>query len=116
MLTAAIDMATPAGRMMMQMIGSFAGFERRDPRKRISADLALTHVGGRIGRRQRRLTSKKRFEISESVLSGRKSAAERAQRYVVCQPTVSVLPPNLGRPMFSSQPTAKEGPRRERPA
>jgi DNA invertase Pin-like site-specific DNA recombinase len=27
-LTEAIDTATPAGRMMMQIVGSFAGFER----------------------------------------------------------------------------------------
>ena len=31
-LTEAIDTTTPAGRMMMQMVGSFAEFERDDPR------------------------------------------------------------------------------------
>ena len=30
-ITEAIDTTTPAGRMMMQMIGSFAEFERHDP-------------------------------------------------------------------------------------
>ena len=30
-LTEAIDTTTPAGRMMMQMVGAFAGFERSIP-------------------------------------------------------------------------------------
>jgi DNA invertase Pin-like site-specific DNA recombinase len=31
-LTESIDTTTPAGRMMMQMVGSFAEFERDDTR------------------------------------------------------------------------------------
>ena len=36
-LTEAIDTTTPAGRMMMQMVGSFAEFERAMIRERTSA-------------------------------------------------------------------------------
>ena len=88
-LTEAIDTTTPAGRMMMQMVGSFAEFERAMIRERTSAGLALARSEGRVGGRRRKLTPKKRLEIAESVLSGRKSAAEMARLYDVSQPTVS---------------------------
>ncbi|MER8970877.1 recombinase family protein, partial [Mesorhizobium sp. M0808] len=88
-LTEAIDTTTPAGRMMMQMVGSFAEFERAMIRERTSAGLALARSEGRIGGRRKKLNPKKRLEIAESVLSGRKSAAEMARLYEVSQPTVS---------------------------
>lgn len=88
-LTEAIDTTTPAGRMMMQMVGSFAEFERAMIRERTSAGLALARSEGRIGGRRKKLNPKKRLEIAESVLSGRKSAAEMARLYEISQPTVS---------------------------
>jgi DNA invertase Pin-like site-specific DNA recombinase len=88
-LTEAIDTTTPAGRMMMQMIGSFAEFERAMIRERTSAGLALARAEGRVGGRRRKLTERQRAEIAESVLAGRKSAAEMARLYKVSQPTVS---------------------------
>lgn len=42
-----------------------------------------------IGGRRKKLNPKKRLEIVESVLSGRKSAAEMARLYEVSQPAVS---------------------------
>ena len=39
-LTEAIDTTTPAGRMMMQMVGAFAEFERAMLRERLS----LIHI------------------------------------------------------------------------
>jgi DNA invertase Pin-like site-specific DNA recombinase len=88
-LTEAIDTTTPAGRMMMQMVGSFAEFERAMIRERTSAGLAQARSEGRIGGRRKKLNPKKRQEIAESVLSGRKSAAEMARLYEISQPTVS---------------------------
>lgn len=88
-LTESIDTTTPAGRMMMQMVGSFAEFERAMIRERTSAGLALARAEGRVGGRRRKLTERQRGEIAESVLSGRKSAAEMARLYRVSQPTVS---------------------------
>jgi DNA invertase Pin-like site-specific DNA recombinase len=88
-LTEAIDTTTPAGRMMMQMVGSFAEFERAMIRERTSAGLALARAEGRVGGRRRKLTERQRSEIAESVLAGRKSAAEMARLFKVSQPTVS---------------------------
>lgn len=88
-LTEAIDTTTAAGRMMMQMVGSFAEFERAMIRERTTAGLAQARAEGRIGGRRRKLDPKKRREIAESVLSGRKSGAEMARLYDVSEPTVS---------------------------
>lgn len=88
-LTEAIDTTTAAGRMMMQMVGSFAEFERAMIRERTSAGLAQARAEGRIGGRRRKLGDKQRREIAESVISGRKSGAEMARLYAVSEPTVS---------------------------
>lgn len=88
-LTEAIDTTTPAGLMMMQMVGAFAEFERAMIRERTSAGLAQARAEGRVGGRRRKLGDKQRAEIAESVLSGRKTAAEMARIYNVSQPTVS---------------------------
>src|SRR3546814_9581636 len=71
-LTEAIDTTTAAGRMMMQMVGSFAEFERAMIRERTSAGLDQARAEGRIGGRRRKLGDKQRREIAESVTSGRK--------------------------------------------
>jgi DNA invertase Pin-like site-specific DNA recombinase len=54
-LTEAIDTTTPAGRMMMQMIGSFAEFERAMLRERTRAGLESARDEGRIGGRRPKL-------------------------------------------------------------
>ena len=51
-LTEHIDTTTPAGRMMMQMVGAFAEFERAMIRERTSAGLAAARAEGRIIRRR----------------------------------------------------------------
>ena len=58
-------------------------------RERTTAGLAQARAEGRIGGRRRKLDPKKRREIAESVLSGRKSGAEMARLYDVSEPTVS---------------------------
>jgi len=88
-VTENIDTTTPAGRMMMQMVGSFAEFERAMIRERTSAGLAVARAEGRIGGRRKKLDTVKRREIAESVITGRKSAADMARLYNVSQPTVS---------------------------
>jgi DNA invertase Pin-like site-specific DNA recombinase len=88
-LTEAIDTTTPAGRMMMQMVGAFAEFERAMIRERTGAGLAQARAEGRIGGRRRKLSDRQRAEIAEGVLSGRRSAAEMARLFGVSQPTVS---------------------------
>src|SRR6266704_780012 len=54
-LTEAIDTTTPAGRMLMQMVGSFAEFERAMIRERTQAGLAVARAQGRIGGRRPKL-------------------------------------------------------------
>jgi DNA invertase Pin-like site-specific DNA recombinase len=88
-ITESIDTTTPAGRMMMQMVGSFAEFERAMIRERTSAGLAAARAEGRIGGRRKKLDAAKRREIAESVITGRKSGAEMARLYNISQPTVS---------------------------
>jgi len=50
-ITESIDTTTPGGRMMMQMVASFAEFERAMIRERTSAGLAVARAEGRIGGR-----------------------------------------------------------------
>ena len=88
-LTEDIDTTTPAGRMMMQMVASFAEFERAMIRERTSAGLAAARAEGRVGGRRKKLDAAKRREIADSVISGRKSGAEMARLYSVSAPTVS---------------------------
>ena len=88
-ITENIDTTTPAGRMMMQMVGAFAEFGRAMIRERTSAGLAAARAEGRIGGRRRKLDAAKLREIAESVVSGRKSGADMARLYGVSQPTVS---------------------------
>jgi DNA invertase Pin-like site-specific DNA recombinase len=88
-ITEAIDTTTPAGRMMMQMIGSFAEFERAMIQERTSAGIAAARTEGRVGGRRKKLDAAKRREIAESVITGRKSGTEMARLYNISQPTVS---------------------------
>jgi len=71
------------------MVGNFAEFERAMIRERTSAGLTLARAEGRVGGRRRKLTERQRAEVADSVLSGRKSAAEMARLYSISQPTVS---------------------------
>jgi len=48
-LTESIDTTTPAGRMLMQMVGAFAEFERAMIRERTRAGLETARAKGRIG-------------------------------------------------------------------
>ena len=47
-LTEHIDTTRPAGRMMMQLVGAFAEFERIMVRERTSASLAAARAEGRV--------------------------------------------------------------------
>jgi DNA invertase Pin-like site-specific DNA recombinase len=88
-LTESVDTTTSAGRMMMQMVGAFAEFERAMVRERTSAGLAAARAEGRVGGRRPKLDAAKRREIAESVISGRKTGAEMARLFGISGPTVS---------------------------
>lgn len=90
-LTEAVDTTVPAGRMLMQMLGAFAEFERAMVRERTRAGLAAARAEGRIGGRRPKLTPAQRADVVENVASGRRSAADMARLYSVSAPTVSRL-------------------------
>jgi DNA invertase Pin-like site-specific DNA recombinase len=90
-LTEAIDTTTPAGRMMMQMVGAFAEFERAMLKERTKAGLDVARQEGRIGGRRPKLTPQQQAEIHKMVSKGRKTAADAARLFKVHPATVSRL-------------------------
>jgi len=90
-LTEAIDTTTPAGRMMMQMVGAFAEFERAMLRERTKAGLENARRDGRVGGRPRKLNNQQQDEIVQMVSKGTRSAAEAARLFRVHPATVSRL-------------------------
>jgi DNA invertase Pin-like site-specific DNA recombinase len=90
-LTEAIDTTTPAGRMMMQMIGSFAEFERAMLRERTKAGLEAARRQGRIGGRRPKLLPQQQAEIVRMVTKGKKTAADAARLFNVHPATISRL-------------------------
>jgi DNA invertase Pin-like site-specific DNA recombinase len=90
-LTEAVDTAGPAGRMLMQMLGSFAEFERAMVRERTRAGLRAAAARGRKGGRQPKLTPEQKAEILDGLGSGRRSAADLARLFRVHRATISRL-------------------------
>ena len=90
-LTEAIDTTTPAGRMLMQMVGSFAEFERAMIRERTQAGLAVARAQGRIGGRRPKLGPQQQAAIVDLVTSGRQTQAAAARLFHVHPATVSRL-------------------------
>src|SRR3546814_12918705 len=76
-LTAAIDTTTAAGRMMMQMVGSFAEFERAMIRERTSAGLAQARAAGRIAGSRHQLAPKQRTDNDKLRPAGPNARARR---------------------------------------
>nr|WP_275226175.1 recombinase family protein [Candidatus Glomeribacter gigasporarum] len=102
-LTESIDTATPAGRMMMQMVGSFAEFERAMLRERTKSGLEAARMDGRVGGRRPKLTRKQQTEIVALVTSGQKTGADAARLFRVHPSTVVRL---LARHRLSDSKTA----------
>lgn len=102
-LTEAVDTTGPAGRMMMQMLGSFAEFERAMIRERTRAGLEVARSQGRRGGRRPKLTLVQRGEIVDMVTSGRKTAADVAQLFGVHPATISRLISQARRLAYDSE-------------
>jgi DNA invertase Pin-like site-specific DNA recombinase len=90
-LTENVDTTTPAGRMMLQMLGAFAEFERSMVRERTRLGLKAARERGRIGGRRPVLKPNQRAEIIQMVNNGAKSAAEAARLFGVHRSSVSRL-------------------------
>ncbi|MEB8514900.1 recombinase family protein, partial [Acidithiobacillus ferriphilus] len=89
-LTEAIDTTIPAGRMMMQMLGAFAEYEREMVKERTQAGLRSARAEGRHGGRRPKFTPAQRTEILSMLAVGR-SAAEVARLFRVHRATISRL-------------------------
>jgi DNA invertase Pin-like site-specific DNA recombinase len=90
-LTESIDTTTPAGRMMLQMLGAFAEFERSMIRERTRLGLSAARERGRVGGRLPKLMAHQRAEAIKMVNSGDKSAAEVARLFRVHRSSISRL-------------------------
>jgi DNA invertase Pin-like site-specific DNA recombinase len=87
-LTEAIDTSGPAGRMMMQMLGCFAEFERAMVRERTRAGLTAARARGRTGGRRPKLLAQQRTEILGMLAAGR-TGADVARIFRVHRATIS---------------------------
>jgi DNA invertase Pin-like site-specific DNA recombinase len=90
-LSEAIDSTTAPGRMMMQMVGAFAEFERAILRERTKTGLDAARKQGRIGGRRPKLRPNQQDEIIAMVTKGTKTAADAARLFAVHPATVSRL-------------------------
>ena len=82
-LTESINTKSPAGMMMMQMLGSFAEFERAMLRERTSLGLARARAAGRIGGARFKLSPVQQKEAISMVNVGGKTQVEVAELFNV---------------------------------
>jgi DNA invertase Pin-like site-specific DNA recombinase len=90
-LTEAIDTTTPAGTMIMHVIGAMAEFERSLIRERTRAGLAEAHKAGRKLGRGFKLSDEDRRQIVYLVREGKMSAADCARTYHIHESNISRL-------------------------
>ena len=77
--------------MIMQMVGSFAEFERAMLKERTKAGVDAARKDGRIGGRPPKLKVHQQQEIIKLVTTGKKTAADAARVFGVHPATVSRL-------------------------
>ena len=90
-LTEAVDTTTSAGRMMMQMLGSFAEFERSMVRERTRAGLAAARDRGVKVGRPAKLSAHQQQEIIRTVRDGSKTAADAARLFGLHRSSITRL-------------------------
>lgn len=95
-LTESVDTTTPAGRMLLQMIGAFAEFERQMIRERTREGLKAAKKKGRLAGRPKALNVDQIAEAKKMIESRKKTKAEVARLFGVHPSTVSRLVPTNG--------------------
>ena len=95
-LTESIDTTTPAGRLMMNMLGSFNQFEREIIRERTKLGLARARANGRKGGGKHILSAKRQSEVIRQVTLGEKTQADAARDERVSKATISRLMKKAG--------------------
>ena len=90
-LTDAVDTTTSAGRMVMQMLGSFAEFERSMLRERTGAGLAAARERGVKVGRPAKLSPHQQQKIIRTVRDGSKTAADAARLFGLHRSSITRL-------------------------
>lgn len=80
-LTEAVDTSTPAGRMMLQMLGAFAEFELSMIRERTRAGLAAAMARGARPGRPRAMSPHDEAEAVRLFLTGQATKSALARQY-----------------------------------
>ena len=80
-LTESIETQSPAGRMMVQMLGAFAEFERAMIRERTQSGLIRARAQGRHPGRTSKINKAQTAEIIRAHRAGEKSQAELARLF-----------------------------------
>ena len=88
-LTESIDTTQPAGRLMMNMLGSFNQFEREIIKERTKLGLQRARANGRIGGGRYKLSASQQAEAIKMIRIGEKSQAEIAEVFNVDRSTIS---------------------------
>lgn len=105
-LTESIDTTTPAGRMMMQMVGAFAEFERAMLRERTQMGIVTARNQGRIGGRRSKLTPQQQMEIVKMVNRAERTAADAARLFNVHPATICRILARSDRNIFGKKKSA----------
>jgi DNA invertase Pin-like site-specific DNA recombinase len=84
-LTEAIDTTTPGGRLVFQIFGALAEFERGLIRERTRAGLETARAQGRLSGRRQKITEK-HIQAAKALLSGTDLTVEEAARRVGVSP------------------------------
>ena len=84
-----IDTTQPAGRLMINMLGSFNQFEREIIKERTKLGLARARANGRIGGGRCKLSKTQQDEAIKMIRLGEKSQAEIAELFNVDRSTIS---------------------------
>lgn len=84
-LTEAIDTTTPGGRLVFQIFGALAEFERGLIRERTRAGLESARAKGRLSGRPRTLTTKD-IEAAKALLAGTDLSVEEVARRIGTSP------------------------------
>lgn len=90
-LTESIDTTSAGGRMMMQIVGAFAEFERAMLKERTYHGLDAARKEGRVGGRRPKLNFHQKQEILQLLKNGHKTAADAARLFNVHPATISRL-------------------------
>ena len=88
-LTESIDTTQPAGRLMMNMLGSFNQFEREIIKERTKLGLQRARANGRIGGGRYKPSTSQQAEAIKMIRIGDKSQAEIAELFNVDRSTIS---------------------------